>query len=198
MSLLLDTAITWNNLLDTSYDITIGHKQHAQTLHISFHPIDFYHLSGIHYATDVDFGLHKREYQRKKLLPALLSKKLDDTLIEKSVHWSKISDRLSAISNLSRILASHFSIYQFNQKKLPFHSTISAAYLIYCDETQEGIFLFLDKEETAFYCKSIFSKDSRDYRTNQTKWTILKKEKNESGTKSTIYLNPAYKENEAP
>lgn len=63
MGLFLDAAIKWDQLSDTSYDITIGHRHVSKTLHIVFRPIDFDHLSGIHYAKDIDFGLHRREYR---------------------------------------------------------------------------------------------------------------------------------------
>lgn len=198
MSLFLDAAIQWDSLSDTAYDMTIGHRDRSKTLHISFDPLDFDHLSGIHYATDIDFGAHRREYRGKKLIPALLSKKLDAAKIEKSVHWEKIADRLSAILNMTRILESDCSIYQFNPRKLPFHSKLSAAYLIYCDETREGIFLFLDEDRDRFYCKSVFTKDTGDYRVNQTKWTVLKKVKLVNNVSTTLYLHPSYKEAEVP
>lgn len=194
----MDAAVKWDGLSDTAYDITIGHRNLSKTLHISFDPMDFDHLSGIHYASDIDFGLHRREYRGKKLIPALLSKKLDDTRIEKSIHWDKISERLCAILNMTKILESDFSIYQFNPRKVNFHSKISAAYLIYCNETQDGIFLFLDEDQNRFYCKSVFNKDTSDYRINQTRWTVLKKEKIENGSTCTLYRNPAFKENKSP
>ena len=198
MSLFLDAAVKWASLSDTAYDIIIGHRNLSKTLHISFEPMDFDHLSGIHYASDIDFGLHRREYRGKKLLPALLSKKLDDTQIEKSVHWGKISERLCAILNMTKILESDFSIYQFNPRKVNFHSKISAAYLIYCDETQGGIFLFLDEDRNRFYCKSVFNKDTSDYRINQTRWTVLKKTKLLGTTLTTLYLHPSFKDTDTP
>jgi hypothetical protein len=124
----------------------------------------------------------------------LLSKKLDAELIEKSDHWDKISDRLSAVISLTAILESDFLIYKFEPNKLPFHSEIRAAYCI-CDKSQEkGVFLFLDQSECHYYCKSIFKDDIRDYCINQTRWTVLKKEKLVGETTTVIYSNPSFME----
>lgn len=194
MGLFLDAAIKWDQLSDTSYDITIGHRHVSKTLHIVFRPIDFDHLSGIHYAKDIDFGLHRREYRGKKLVQALISQKLEDTRIEKSVNWSKISERLSSIMVIEEILDSNCSVYQFNPRKLPFHSTITAAYFLYSELKQEGIFLFVDQEEALCYCKSIFKEHGNDYRRNQTRWTVLKKSKRVKDTKTTLFIHPSFQE----
>ena len=161
---------------------------------MTFRLEDFDHLSGMQYANDIDFGLHRNQYRGDKLIPALLSEKLDDKLIEKSQSWNKISERLSAIIHLDEILDSDFVIYKFDRFKLPFHSDIKAAYCIYSETHKNGVFLFLDEEQRCYYCKSVFEKDCNDYRTNQTRWTVLKKEKTtELGTK-TIFLHKSFVE----
>jgi len=65
--------------------------------------------------------------------------------IEKSQEWIRIDDRLCAIMKIDEILDSNFSIYRFSPKKLSFHSTIAASYLIYSETYREGVFLFLVK-----------------------------------------------------
>ncbi len=194
MSLFLAAARKWESLSDTSYDITIGHKNTSETLHIAFRPIDFHHLSGIHYAKDIEFGLYWKEYQGEKLIQVLTSQKMDSTLIEKSANWDKISERLSAIIRINEILESDFSIYRFHPRRLPFHSTIKAAYFLYREQNQDGIFLFVDQEEDCYYCKSIFQKNANDYRSNQTRWTVLKKTKRVAGTETPLFTHPSYKE----
>ena len=99
MSLFLDAAIAWNSLLNTSYRITIGHKNKMSVIRLVFRPGDFDHLSGIHYSSDVDYGLHRREYRGDRLLPALLSGKLDALLIEKS-HYRLVHDSEYRFLNL--------------------------------------------------------------------------------------------------
>lgn len=194
MSLFLDAAIKWNSLQNTEYRILLGHKNSAVELKVIFRAEDFDHLSGMHYAADVDFGLHRNQYRGSKLVPALLTGKLDGTLIEKSQSWGKISERLLAVLCLDLILESEFSIYKFERFKLPFHSEIKAAYCIFSEKYQSGVFLFLDRDNKYYYCKSIFEKDWNDYRTNQVKWTVLKKEKvTEAGTE-IIFVHKSFVE----
>ena len=197
MSLFLDAAKRWESLLNISYTFIIGHKKNTETIRLFFRRIDFDHLSGIHKANDIDFKLSRKVYRGEKLINALLSGKLDDKLIEKSIYWNQISDRLIDINRLERILDSDFRIYQFNPRKLNFHSDIRANYLIFSEQYQTGIFLFIDKDQDTDYCKSIFSKDDRDYTINQTKWTVLKKIKRHEDTEEVLFLNESYREQES-
>lgn len=194
MSLFLDAAKSWESLLKISYTFIIGHKKNTETICLFFRLIDFDHLSGIHKADDIDFKLPRRVYRGEKLVNALLSEKLDDKLIEKSIYWNQISDRLSDINRLEMILDSDFRIYQFNPRKLSFHSDIRANYLIFSEEYQTGIFLFIDKDQNIDYCKSIFSKDDRDYTINQTKWVVLKKIKHHDDVDEVLFVNESYRE----
>ena len=192
MSLFLDAARQWNDLLNVTYIIHIGHKSQSKILRLVFRDIDFDHLSGIHYATDVDFKLHRKEYRGVKLLQAVCSGKMDPLLIEKSAQWLKISYRLYGIQNMRKILNSDFKIYKFSAKKLPFFSKISASYLLYNEQLKEGFFLFLDVDGCHYYCKSIFADDKQNYTFNQTNWVVLKKDIIENGSTRTLYKNPSY------
>lgn len=194
MSLFLDAATKWNSLQNTEYRIVLGHKKSTEHIKVTFRLEDFDHLSGMQYANDVDFGLHRNQYRGEKLVPALLSGKLDDKLIEKSQSWQKISERLAAVVCLDEILDSDFSIYKFDRCKLPFHSEIKAVYCIYSEMQKSGVFLFLDKENRCYYCKSVFEKDRNDYRTNQTRWTVLKKEKVTEEGSETLFVHRSYVE----
>lgn len=195
MGLFLDAANKWESLSDTYYTIVVGHKKQMNTIKLVFRSVDFDHLSGIHYADDIDFKLHRNEYRGEKLIPALLSGKLNDTLIEKSVNWeSKISERLTSIIDICKVLDTDFKIYKFSRKKLPFYSDISALYFLYSEQCHNGVFLFVDKDDECFYCKSVFKKDSRDYCTNQTSLTILKKVKTVNNIDEVLYKYPKYRE----
>lgn len=98
--------------------------------------------------------------------------------------------------DINKIFASDFSIYAFNPHKLPFHSTITAVYFLYCKQSQDGIFLFVDQEEDRCYCKSIFKENVNDYRSNQTRWTVLKKTKLVKDTETTLFIHPSFREDE--
>lgn len=194
MSLFLDAAVAWKQLLNKSYSIVIGHKRQSRVIDLSFQDADFDHLSGIQHANDVDFKIHRKQYRGANLIPALVDLKLDSSIIEKSENWNSISQRLQAIIQLEDILDSEFQIYAFDPHKLSFHTTIKAAYCIYSEDLQSGVFLFIDKEDKRFFCKSIFQKDNRDFTKNQTAWTVLKKVKYVDGSAVNLYTHKAYKE----
>lgn len=198
MGLFLSAAESWAKLLQVSYILTIGRKGRAKELPLYFRCGDFDHLSGLHYAKDIDFGVHWKEYKGDKLIGALLSGKLNDSLIEKSCDWPKISDRLTAIIHLEEFLDSQFTIYEFSANKLNFHSRIKSDFLLYNEERGDGVFLFVDKDDTenanGFYCKSIFQKSKSDYSFNQSRWTVLKKVRKDGAGESLVYLHSTYKE----
>ena len=194
MGLFLDAATEWNKLLNTEYLIVTGHKKKLHSFYLKFQSIDFYHLSGIHYATDVDFKARRKEYEGEKLINALLTGKINDENIEKAAKWDRIKSRLLGILNLKKILESDFRIYYFSANKLPFYSKIKATYLVYSEELQMGIFLFLDKRDDFVYCKSIFGDENLDYRANQTPITVLKKVRIDQDEETVLYIHPSYKE----
>lgn len=193
MSQLLDAAKQWENMLNTSYTITVGHKNSMKELNLRFEAVDFDHLSGIHYASDVDFKLPRAKYRGGKLLDAILSGRLDSTLIEKSRNWSSISQRLSCIISICTILDSDFSLYEFSAPKLPFYSKIEAKYLLYSEELEAGVFVFFDELGNTYYCKSIFTDNVHDYKRNQTPYTVLKKIKSHDGEETVLYTHPTFK-----
>lgn len=194
MGLFLSAADAWTSLLTISYRLRIGRKGKMRELLLQFRPVDFDHLSGMHYATDIDFKRHRKEYQGEKLLGALHTGLLDDTLIEKSMNWPKIANRLAAIVHLREILESDFEVYTFDPKRLPFYSNIQASYLLFNPEIDEGVFLFFDRDNDVYYCKSLFHDDVCDYRVGQSKWTVLTKSRYTDSKETLLYRHPHYKE----
>ena len=193
MCLLYQAALSWCALLDTTYEIVIGHKQKSHVINLVFRMGDFDHLAGMQYAKDVDFKLPKAKYAGERLIPAILSGALDASLIEKGKDWrNTICLRLQGIVQMQEILESDFVIYQFNPQKLNFYSKIGARYLIYSPQLERGFFLFLDETDHIYYCKSIFADDTRDYRQNQTKWIVLKKTRIVNQIPEVLYLNSCY------
>lgn len=197
MNLLLSAAESWHSLLETHYSFMIGRSGSAKCINLYFRADDFSHLSGIHYANDVDFKLHKKEYRGTKLISALMAGRLDGALIEKSRNWPQIKGRLNAILHMRTILESDFRIYRFSPNKLPFHSQIAAEYLLYSEGLGDGVFLFFDQDAGTYYCKSVFEKGSSDYRTNQSAWTVLAKTKYDNGQEIMLFKHPNYKETSA-
>ena len=194
MCLLLQAATTWINLMPTEYVFTLGYKNNAYNLHLIFEKVDFYHLSGMHYAKDVDFKIPPNKMYGERLIDLVLSGKIAACDIEKSINWAKIKGRLEGIVTLKEIMESEFSIYQFAPNRLGFNSDISAKYLIHNPNLNLSIFLFLDDTGERFYCKSIFSEEIRDYTQNQTPYKVLKKIKIEDGNEIELFRHPSYRE----
>ncbi|MDD6916502.1 MAG: hypothetical protein PUJ07_09575 [Eubacteriales bacterium] len=66
---------------------------------------DFPHLAGMQYSRDVDFGIRKTEYYGERLMPAFPGKRLEDSKIEESRNWNKISGRLNSTNKQKAINA---------------------------------------------------------------------------------------------
>lgn len=194
MGLFLDAANAWLQLVDRSYDIVIGHRNSMQRLRLTFQLEDFDHISGIQHANDIDFKLPRRKYRGKQLIPALFEGKITENSLERSSNWNIIEPRLQAVVQLQEILESDFVIYEFDPHKLSFHTSLKAAYCIFSESCQCGIFLFVDFENDRVYCKSIFRKDQRNFLENQTRWTILRKSVCQNGNRKDLFVHKSYKE----
>lgn len=195
MSALLDAAIAWNNLQDTTYHLRLGRKRKLlPELCLTFCPEDFPHLAGFQYATDVDFGIRRSELSGDKLLGKLLSGELDDTLIEKAAEWKdKISGRLDGLIALEETLDSDFLICSFEPNKVPYGTRIQAEYVIQNRTTGTTFFIFLDQDSSRWFCRSVFQKNLTDYMVNQAHLTVLAKRKTVGGTIASDYVHPNLK-----
>lgn len=192
MSLLLDAAIAWNALHNVSYKFDIARKGGLKQIELCFCDRDFPHLAGMQYAKDVDFGIRGFEYYGEKLIPALLTKRLDDTKIESSRNWNKISGRLTAIINLQNTFDNEFRIFSFSNTKVRRHSQIDAKFLIKNMISDDIYFVFLDERSGRYYCKSAFRKDLIDYAENQSGMTLLQKVKTVDGMESILFIKDGY------
>ena len=181
-------------LMTTEYVFILGYKSNAYNIPLTFEKVDFYHLSGMHYANDVDFKIHPSKMYGERLIDLVLSGKIDAYDIEKSKNWTRIKGRLEGIIALKEIMESEFSIYQFAPNRLGFNSGISAKYLIHNPDLNLSIFLFLDETGERFYCKSIFTEETRDYTKNQTPYKVLKKIKIKDGNEIELFRHPSYRE----
>lgn len=192
MGLFYDAAVAWENLLNKRYIFIVAHKCKKTEIELSFNNEDFPHLAGMQYAKDVDFGLNKAEYYGELLVPAILNRALESKKIEQSRNWNKISGRLKAIINLQNTFDGDFQLYRFNKNKVRGYSEIQAKYVIKSVITDEIYFVFFDKEENRFYCKSAFRKEITDYGENQTRLIMLKKLKVIDDSPLLLYKKDSY------
>lgn len=195
MGLFLDAAKAWDRLTNLRYDLTYGKSGKSYFIPLRFRPDEFPHLAGMQYAADVDFGLRASSYQGDKLLPKLLSGKLEDHRIEKSRNWEQIQGRLQAICVLEDILDHEFDCFLFHPKKLSFHSKITASYLFRSPHTGNTVFVFVSEEEECCFCQSIFLYTSRDYSDQQTRLTLLEKVKHSDSGSQLLFRSKSYQKN---
>ena len=184
MAELYDAATAWQTLLCTEYEITYGKKRVLHTLHLSFHPDQFSHLSGIHHVDDIDL---KIPFNKEKFFNKVLNHEFDNINLQNSIYWGDISGRLDAITKLQSILDSDFVLYLFQRNILPFYSDIDANYLIKNPATNDVVFLFLDGSSQSLFCRSVFTKSDRAYSCNQKSVVVLKKVKIKNNQAEIIF-----------
>ena len=192
MGLLFDAAMAWDKLSNATYDIDVAKNRKVHHIKLSFLREDFPHIVGMHYATDVDFGIRANEYYGDKLIPAILDKRLYDRRIERSRDWSRISGRLTAIINLEATLDNEFDIAAFDYKKAVGYCKIKADYIIRDRISDDIYFVFLKSREEEYFCISAFKKESRDYFLNQQKMTVLYKAKTIDSVKTELFKHQRY------
>lgn len=195
MCLFEQAAKSWLHFIENKYEIIAGSKGKSYIIKLDCEAADFYHLSGMHYANDVDFNLRPSEYYGEKLVFALVDGKLDGTRIEKGRNWPKIKGRLNAIINLQKTLESNFLISRFDPEQVKgTNSQIDADYLIKNLDTDEAYFVFIDEDNNhRQYCKSAFKQEKIDYMNNQQKLTLLKTTKQVNGVEQILYVHPNYR-----
>lgn len=193
MCLFLEAARAWQRLPETEYRITAGRRGKTFSFALSFAFADFPHIAGMQYAQDMDFGLRPFEYYGEKLIPSILTSKLEASRIEQSRNWSRIKGWLNAVVHLQETLDSEFLIARFNPKLVRVNSKIDAEYVIKNLQSGEIFFVFIDKGKDQCYdCKSAFEKTTVDFLENQAILTMLKKEKIVDGSVTLLFQHPNY------
>lgn len=193
MGLLLDAARSWEELRNISYIIEVGRRGTLERIELSFSEGDFAHLSGMHYAKDIDLGLRRSEYYGERLLGAVLDGRIDDQRIEKSRRWNDtIRGRLTTVTKLQEILDNPFKIVSFDKRKVRGYCVIDARFAIKSEITGEICFVFLDEATGRYYCRSAFSDSVKDYTENQSVMTVLRKVKTVGEASEVLYSKPGY------
>lgn len=197
MSLLFDAATAWSKLSNTEYIFLLSKKaKKVYTVKLHFPNKYFYHISGVPKAKDIDFGINRSLYYGEKLIGAILSGKLDSAKLERSALYQDcIKGRLETIINLESTLDGDFEIAKFDGNKLPFHCNIDANYIIRNKTTNDTFFIFISEDGMYSYCKTGFINNGLDYMRNQSKLTLLKKDKYINNIIVSQYTHPHYNPN---
>lgn len=184
MDLLYEAAVAWNKLLQYRYEIICGKSNRLYPIVLDFAANEFYHLAGFPHAKDIVLPIR---VSQPKMLSKVLDLKITEPMLVKSSNYEKIIKRkLIAIIQLEQLLNRPCQVYMYNPRKLPFYTDIKGKYLLVDAQTQV-VFLFADTESGRLTCfsRSAFVMDDRDFRTNQTKLTVLQIKRTDLTTEIT-------------
>ena len=193
--LLLETAINFKNMFNKKYDFILGRKGNQINLTLIFRPVDFHHLAGLQYISDMS----ELKRSRDMVFSSIYHDERFRRKIYESSFYPQIKDRLSVLKNIEMILDSDKMIFRYDLKANSM-SNIKADYLISAHEpynNNRAVYIFCDhikESNTQIFSKSIFPKTKYDYTQFQCKYTILKITKTQIDTNEIIYskVNPKY------
>lgn len=169
-----ECAVAFKQLLDKRYCFKIGRKGKIIAIEIGFEKVNFHHLMGLHKLTD----LHIAKANRAKVFDDILNGNINFSKIEKSKLFHTIKGRIDFLPHLETLLDGNEIIFRYNQKKQSF-SHIQAEFLLVTAYDNTDIYIFIDQDskQSPYFCCSFFPKERTDYTNNQTKYTLLFKEK---------------------
>lgn len=190
-NILYEAAAIWDILTDYQYIFTYGYKGTLHTINLTFPYEAFPHLAGFHYLKDLSIP----RFNSSKIVANILNNKITlETIIKGFQYDNMVKPRLSALSKLINILDENFILYSYSPHLYPFATMLRANYLI-SSHLNEVNYIFITKNSSDnkinnYLCCSIFSKRNRDYEFHQIPLTLLKKEKINIKTKtSVVYVN---------
>lgn len=173
MDLIYKAAKKFNRLLGIKYEIVLGKKGKTVSFNLLFSKMEFYHLAGFQYLTDI----RELKNDRTKLFDRILADSIFRDKLQNSVFFTKIAERIRHLANLESIIDSNKTIFKYNEKERPF-SKIKADFLLKNMEESTNLFLFLAcRLETECFCRSFFADDKIDYAENQMSMSLLLKRK---------------------
>ena len=167
-------ALAYEKLLDIEYYIIIGRKGKLTHLTLSFSKWDFHHLLGLGKLQDLALARQNRE----QVFEEILRGKIAYETLERSAYLAQIENRFQPFSEIETILDDNRLVFHYLKKSNPF-SIIDADYLLPTVHREDVVYLFISESEQAgsYFCRSFFPRTGRDYTKNQTKYTLLYKEK---------------------
>lgn len=182
MDKLKKCAIAFQNLLDKQYKIILARKGKETEILLTFDETDFYHLVGLQKLTDLVY-LKK---DRSKIFHQILNDEITYEMIRKSPFFEAnkskkqygIKDRINYFIHIESILDSDNLAFKFNKNKNAW-LLMKCQYIFENTDFGNNIYVFIDERTDNGYkfCRSFFPKVDRDYTKNETKMTLIYKEK---------------------
>lgn len=184
MDILKNTALKYDRLLNVKYCFKVAKKKKLHEINLVFKSYNFYHLIGMQYLNDLNFGTTSKERIYKKILNGQIT--LMD--LQKSAHYtSEIEERIQYLCKLEDILDNDYITFLFNPKSLlpQVVTDINAKFLLVSEINDEYTgrqiaYFFIDEDRSlanSYFPRSFFLKKDADYTVRQSKMTLLYKEK---------------------
>ena len=187
MDLLYEAAAAWNQLLQYRYEIICGKSKKLYPIVLGFQVQEFYHLAGFPHMKDIVLPIRTSQ---SKMHSKVMDRTITGQMIEKSESYDKIVRRkLEAMIQLEQLLNGCQNVYLYDRWKLKFYTDIKAKYLL-VDERTQVVFLFADNDGkcTTCFSRSTFVMDDRDFRSNQSRMTVLQIKRTNLTTGTTDVL----------
>jgi len=186
MDILIKAAKSWVNISKSMYIVTYGKSRILYTVKLVFENLDFYHLAGFQYLTDLDLPA----VPQSKMIDTILNAQISGEYIKHSKKYSSmVEPRLLALVDLEYSLDNDFKMFKYNPTVYPFYTSMrTPEYLIEGKTLDNSLFFFTIKVEECYNGMSIFIKGDKDFSINHRSLPILKKEKVSLDTQSITIL----------
>lgn len=173
MDCLFACAKAFERLSHMEYNMVIGRKGKAVSLHVQFAPVNFHHLAGLHKLRDLALAAENRE----KVFYRIIDKTITSEHIARSAFAYESHKRLKSLTNLEALFDANELIFQYHEKR-QMYSVLQADFLLESPLENQPVYIFLSqKHNQTYFCRSQFIKEDKDYALGQTKYTLLYKEK---------------------
>ena len=163
-----ECAVLYQNLLNKKFIFTV---EGDITFSIEFKKDNFHHLFGLHKLKDQQtLVIKKPQNDAAKIYEKILNKEIDTKVVEQSVHYVKIENRIKYFEKIFDTLDKDKCkiIIDFDPKKAGDSSLKNTKYILYV-RMPEGYFLFTlgIARNNKIYPETMFFEPSATYSNNQ-------------------------------
>ena len=179
-----DSVQAFQKLLQTEYRFVLGRKGRQTVFALRFDKAHCFHLMGLHYLKDVP-ALNKK---RSMVFDDLAAGKIAHELVERSIYYDQVAERIHYMPLLEALLDSNDMIFKYNER-VQKNSKIRAKFLLKNHMEGRNLFLFIDRDcAEKYFCRSFFPESTRDFTERQPRFTLLQKTKIDLATMEEVIL----------
>lgn len=187
MDELLHSIQAYERLLKKSYDIVIGKKGTATSIHIEFSKDSFHHLAGLQYLQQNMPELRK---DKEEIFDKILKEEKFRKKIENAVEYGEILGRIISVGHLEQLLDSpDTEVYKCNKGR---GSSIKDDYIFKSNIGEDTEYFFIRESKSGIYTGcSIFPEERQ--KSGHSYMKVLHKVKHDLSGTHELYISPNYK-----